>query len=180
MFLVTVDATIAAAAFPALRQFFAEASPSDLSWVLNAYTILYAALLVPAGRRVDLHGSRRLFLIGVAVFTLASAAFGMAPGMESLIAARVVQAVGGAILTPASLALILDAFPPEKRTAISGMRSGVGALGAAAGPGAGGILIELATRRAAFVVNLPFRGVDPLVHLAPIADAGRSGRWRRA
>jgi MFS family permease len=156
VFLVSVDATIAVAAYPALRQSFAEASPSDLSWVLNAYTILYAALLVPAGRLVDLHGSRRLFLIGVAVFTLASAACGMAPGTGSLIAARIVQAVGGAILTPASLALILGAFPPEKRTAIVGMWSGVGALGAAVGPGAGGILIELATWRAAFLMNLPF------------------------
>lgn len=134
---------------------FEEASPSDVSWVLNAYTILYAALLAPAGRLVDLHGSRRLFLIGVTVFTLASAACGMAPGTGSLIAARVFQAIGGAILTPASLALILGAFPSEKRTAIVGMWSGVGALGAAVGPGAGGILIELATWRAAFLVNLP-------------------------
>jgi EmrB/QacA subfamily drug resistance transporter len=156
VFLVSVDATIVVAAFPALLQSFAGASPTDLSWVLNAYTILYAALLVPAGRLVDLHGSRRLFLIGVVIFTLASAACGMAPGTGSLIAARVVQAVGGAILTPASLALILGAFPPEKRTAIVGMWSGVGALGAAVGPGAGGILIELATWRAAFLVNLPF------------------------
>ena len=159
VFLVSVDATIAVAAFPALRLSFADAAPSDLSWVLNAYTILYAALLVPAGRLVDLHGSRRLFLIGVAVFTLASAACGLAPGTGSLIAARIVQAVGGAILTPASLALILGAFPPEKRTAVVGMWSGVGALGAAVGPGAGGILIELATWRAAFLVNLPFGAV---------------------
>jgi EmrB/QacA subfamily drug resistance transporter len=155
VFLVSVDATIAVAAFPALRLSFSEATASDLSWVLNAYTILYAALLVPAGRLVDLHGSRRLFLIGVTVFTLASAACGLAPGTGSLIAARVFQAVGGAILTPASLALILGAFPSERRTAIVGMWSGVGALGAAFGPGAGGILIELASWRAAFLVNLP-------------------------
>ena len=155
VFLVSVDATIAVAAFPDLRQSFAATAPADLSWVLNAYTILYAALLVPAGRLVDLLGSRRLFLIGVALFTLASAACGMAPGTGALIAARVVQAVGGAILTPASLALILGAFPADRRTAIVGMWSGFGALGAAVGPGAGGILIELATWRAAFLVNLP-------------------------
>ncbi len=155
VFMVSVDATIAVAAFPDLRQSFADTAPSDLSWVLNAYTILYAALLVPAGRLVDLHGSRGLFLIGLAVFTLASAACGLAPGTGSLIIARVVQAVGGAILTPASLALILGAFPSEKRTAVVGMWSGVGALGAAVGPGAGGILIELASWRAAFLVNIP-------------------------
>ena len=156
VFLVSVDATIAVAAFPALRSSFADTSPATLSWVLNAYTILYAALLVPAGRLVDLHGAKRLFLFGVALFTLASAACGMAPGTNSLIAARVVQAVGGAVLTPASLALILGAFPADKRSAIVGLWSAAVALGAAVGPGAGAILIELATWRAAFLVNLPF------------------------
>ncbi len=156
VFLVSVDATIAVAAFPALRSSFADTSPATLSWVLNAYTILYAALLVPAGRLVDLHGARRLFLFGVALFTLASAACGMAPGTGSLIAARVVQAVGGAVLTPASLALILGAFPAGQRSAIVGLWSAAGALGAAVGPGAGAVLIELATWRAAFLVNLPF------------------------
>lgn len=156
VFLVSVDATIAVAAFPALRTSFAETSPTTLSWVLNAYTILYAALLVPAGRLVDLHGAKRLFLFGVALFTLASAACGLAPGTTTLIAARIVQAVGGAVLTPASLALILGAFPADKRSAIVGLWSAAGALGAAVGPGAGAILIELATWRAAFLVNLPF------------------------
>jgi EmrB/QacA subfamily drug resistance transporter len=155
VFLVSVDATIAVAAFPALRASLSDTSPATLSWVLNGYTILYAALLVPAGRLVDLHGAKRLFLFGVAVFTLASAACGMASGPGSLIAARTVQAVGGAVLTPASLALILRAFPANKRSAIVGLWSAAGALGAAVGPGAGAILIELATWRAAFLVNLP-------------------------
>jgi len=155
VFVVSVDATIAVAAFPALRSSSVDTSPATLSWVLNAYTILYAALLVPAGRLVDLHGARRLFLFGVALFTLASAACGMAPGTGSLIAARVVQAVGGAVLTPASLALILGAFPADKRSAVVGLWSAAGALGAAVGPGAGSVLIELATWRAAFLVNLP-------------------------
>lgn len=156
VFLVSVDGSIAVAAFPALRSSFADTSPATLSWVLNAYTILYAALLVPAGRLVDLHGARRLFLFGVALFTLASAACGMAPGTGTLVAARIVQAVGGAVLTPASLALILGAFPADKRSAIVGLWSAAGALGAAVGPGTGAILIELATWRAAFLVNLPF------------------------
>lgn len=156
VFMVSVDATIAVAAFPALRADFAGTSPATLSWVLNAYTILYAALLVPGGRLVDLHGARRLFLFGVTLFTLASVACGMAPGTTPLIAARMVQAVGAAVLTPASLALILGAFPAEKRGAIVGLWSAAGALGAAVGPGAGAILIELASWRAAFLVNLPF------------------------
>ncbi len=156
VFLVSVDTSIAVAAFPALRSAFAETSPATLSWVLNAYTILYAALLVPAGRLIDLHGAKRLFLFSVALFTLASGACGMAPGTTALIAARAVQAVGGAVLTPASLALILGAFPSEKRSAVVGLWSAAGALGAAVGPGTGAILIELASWRAAFLVNLPF------------------------
>lgn len=155
VFLVAVDTTIAVAAFPALRSSFASTSPATLSWVLNAYTILYAALLVPAGRLVDLHGARRLFLLGLALFLAASAVCGMAPGTATLIAARAVQAVGGAVLSPASLTLILRAFPPEKRSAIVGLWSAAGALGAALGPGAGAALIELASWRAAFLVNLP-------------------------
>ncbi len=155
VFLVAVDATIAVAAFPALRSSFAETAPATLSWVLNAYTILYAALLVPAGRLVDLHGARRLFLLGVTLFLLASAVCGMAPGLGTLIGARVVQAVGGALLSPASLTLILRSFPPGKRSAIVGLWSAAGALGAAIGPGAGAMLIQLATWRAAFLVNLP-------------------------
>jgi EmrB/QacA subfamily drug resistance transporter len=155
LFLVSVDATIAVATFPALRSSFSQTSPATLSWVLNACTILYAALLVPAGRLVDLHGAKRLFLFGVTLFTLASAVCGLAPGTATLIAARTVQAVGGAVLTPASLALILGAFPADRRSAIVGLWRAAGALGAAVGPGAGAILIELASWRAAFPVNLP-------------------------
>lgn len=156
VFLVSVDATIAVAAFPALRSSFSQTSPATLSWVLNAYTILYAALLVPAGRLVDLHGAKRQFLFGVTLFTLASAVCGMVPGIASLSAAHTVQAVGGAVLTPAALALILGAFPADKRSAIVGLWSAAGALGAALAPGAGAFLIELASWRAAFLVNLPF------------------------
>ena len=155
VFLVSVDATIAVAAFPALRPSFSQTSPATLSWVLKDYTILYAALLGPAGRLVDQHGAKRLFLFGGTLFTLASAACGLAPGTSALIAARPVQAVGGAVLTPASLALILGAFPANKRSAIVGLWSVAGALGAAVGLGAGSILIELASWRAAFLVNLP-------------------------
>lgn len=177
VFLVAVDATIAVAAFPALRSSFPQTSPATLSWVLNAYTILYAAILVPAGRLVDLHGAKRLFLFGVALFTLASAACGMASGTTALITARAVQAVGGAVLTPASLALILGAFPANRRSAMVGLWSAAGALGAAVGPGAGAILIELATWRAAFLVNLPVGGVILwlAVRRLPVAKGADAG-----
>ncbi|MFN6056869.1 MAG: MFS transporter, partial [Paracoccaceae bacterium] len=113
---------------------FAATSPVTLSWVLNAYTILSAAFHVPAGRLVDVHGAKRLFLFGVALFTLSCAACGVATGTTPLIAARILQAVGSVMLTPASLALILGAFPADKRSAIVGLWSAAGALGAAVGP----------------------------------------------
>lgn len=154
-FLVSMDGTIAIAAFPALREAFQGATPSALSWVLNAYTIVYAALLIPFGRLADMIGPREVFLWGIALFTFASLICGLAPSQPMLVAARVVQAVGGAMLTPASLTLILAAFPKNKRAQVVGLWGAVGALAAALGPGLGGALIELAGWRAAFLVNLP-------------------------
>lgn len=154
-FLVSLDSTIAIAAFPALREAFPAASASTLSWVLNAYTIVYAALLIPFGRLADKIGARSVFLWGTALFGLASIACGLAPTSDFLVGARVVQAAGGAMLTPASLTLILSAFPADKRAAVVGLWSAVGALAAALGPGVGGLLIELGGWRSAFLINIP-------------------------
>jgi MFS family permease len=155
VFLVSLDATIVLAAFPALRHAFPAVAPATLSWVLNAYTIVYAALLVPAGRFADTHRRRRVFLGGVALFGLASALSGVAPDPASLIAFRVMQAVGAAALTPASLALILAAFPPQKRAVAVGLWGAVGALAAAFGPAVGGWLVQLAGWQSVFLVNVP-------------------------
>src|SRR5688572_9891370 len=100
VFMSFLDVTIVNVAFPELEREFAESSRADLSWVLNAYNILFAALLVPAGRIADLVGRRRMFLIGIAIFLAASALCGVAGSVETLVAARVLQAVGGAILVP--------------------------------------------------------------------------------
>lgn len=155
VFLVSLDATVVVAAFPALRTAFPGTSAADLSWVLNAYTIVYAALLVPAGRLADLLGRRRLFLQGVALFTLASALCGLAPSPVALIALRVLQAAGAALLTPASLALILRAFPPQQRAVAVSLWSAVGAFAAALGPAAGSWLIEQTSWPWIFLINLP-------------------------
>lgn len=154
-FLVSLDSTIAIAAFPPLREAFPAVSPAGLSWILNAYTIVYATLLIPFGRLADSVGARSVFIWGLVLFGLASLACGLAPTSGSLILARVVQAIGGAMLTPASLTLILNAFPPGKRAAIVGLWGAVGALAAALGPGAGGLLIETGGWRSAFLVNIP-------------------------
>jgi EmrB/QacA subfamily drug resistance transporter len=155
VFMVSLDATVVVAAFPVFREAFLEASASQLSWVLNGYTIIYAALLMPAGRWADLHGRKRAFLLGLAVFTGASAVCGFSISPSMLIAARACQAVGAAMLTPATLALTLHAFPIERRAVAVGLWSAFGALAAALGPVAGSCLIETISWPAIFLINLP-------------------------
>ena len=155
VFLVSLDATIGFAAFPALSASFSQASYAEVSWVLTAYAIVYAALLVPAGRLADLLGRKRLFLIGVALFSVASGLCGLATELSWLIGCRVLQAVGAALLTPTSLALILDAFPAEKRTVVVGLWGAVGALAAALGPSVGALIIQASSWHWVFLLNVP-------------------------
>ncbi len=143
------------AAFDALRHSFPGASAADVSWVLNAYTVVYAAMLIPAGALADAHGRKRIFLIGGAVFIAASAACGMAGSVGWLIAARVAQAIGAALLTPASLSLVLAAFPVERRSVVVSVWGAVGGLAAAVGPSLGSWVIAHAGWPWAFYINVP-------------------------
>src|SRR4051794_27738520 len=154
-FVAFLDATIVNIAFPDMARSFPEASRSDLSWVLNAYNIIFAALLVPAGRLADLVGRRRLFLGGLAVFTASSAICAAAQSPEMLVAARVVQAAGGAALVPTSIAFLLAEFPVEERATGVGLWAAAGAVAAAVGPSLGGLLIEADSWRLVFLVNVP-------------------------
>lgn len=171
IFLVSLDVTSAVVTFPALRTYYPEASPALLSWVINASAILYAALLVPAGRLADLVGRKRIFVIGLAVFTGASVLCAAAPGVGWLIGARALQAVGGALLTPCALALVLDAFAPERRAAVMGLWSAVGALAATIGPTAGSILVDAFSWRAVFLANVP---VGVIILVAALRNLGES------
>ena len=155
VFMGFLDVTIVNVAFADLERDFEEASRADLSWVLNAYNIVFAALLVPAGRLADILGRKRLFIVGVIVFLAASAACGLAGSVELLVAARVLQAVGGAILVPTSLSLVLPEFPPSQRATAIAIWTATGAVAAALGPSLGGLLIDEAGWRFAFFVNLP-------------------------
>ena len=124
-FLAFLDATIVNVAFPSIRESFQESSIGALSWVLNAYNIVFAAFLVAAGRFADLLGRRRMFTGGVVIFTARLGVCAVAPSLGFLIAARAVQAVGAALLVPASLALVIEAFPRERartRSACGGDR----------------------------------------------------------
>jgi EmrB/QacA subfamily drug resistance transporter len=154
VFMGFLDVTIVNVAFPSIRHAFPEASVADLSWVLNAYNVVFAALLVPAGRLADLVGRRRLFFVGFGLFLVASAACGLAPSVGVLVAARVVQAAGAALLMPTSLGLVLPEFPPERRASATALWAATGAVAAATGPSLGGLLIEWTDWRLVFFVNL--------------------------
>lgn len=149
VFVAALDATAVVAAYPALRAQCSGVSVATLSWTLNAYTIIYAALLVPAGRWADLHGRKLVFMQGLVLFTVASCLCAVAPGIETLVAVR------AALLTPAGLALVLSAFPRDKRAAAVGLFSAVGALAAAVGRAFGSWVIDNASWRWVFLINVP-------------------------
>ena len=153
-FLASLDLFIVNIAFPEIRTAFGNADLAAMSWILNGYTVVFAAFLNPAGRLGDRYGHRRMFLWGLVVFTAASAACGLAPSFAMLVTARVVQAVGAAMLMPSSLALLLAAVPASRRAVAVGTWSAVGAMAAALGPPVGGLLVE-ASWRWIFFVNVP-------------------------
>ncbi len=154
VFMSSLDLFIVNIAFPSIERDFGHTSLSSLSWVVSGYSIVFAALLVPAGRWADAFGRKRAFLLGLAVFVLASAACAAAPSVEFLIAARVVQAAGGAMMLPTSLGLILPEFAPSERHAAIGAWAATGGIAAATGPPLGGLLVQ-ADWRLVFLVNVP-------------------------
>jgi EmrB/QacA subfamily drug resistance transporter len=177
VFLSILDLFIVNIAFPDLRGDFEGSSLSGLSWVLTAYAILYAAVLVPAGRLGDLYGRRRLFVIGLVLFTLGSLLCAVAPSLEALVAARVLQGIGAAALTPNSLGLVLPLFPPEKRSTVIGAWAGIGAVGASIAPPLGGLLVEVSWRLI-FIVNVPL-GLIAIVLALRLAPEVRDARATR-
>jgi EmrB/QacA subfamily drug resistance transporter len=154
VFMASLDLFIVNIAFPAISRHFGHASLGSLSWVLSGYAIVFAALLVPAGRWADAFGRKRAFLLGLAIFVVASAACAAAPSVGALIAARLVQAAGGALMLPTSLGLMLPEFEPEKRHVAIGLWAATGGIAAAAGPPLGGLLVQ-ADWRLVFLVNVP-------------------------
>ncbi len=154
-FLAFLDTTIVNVSFPSISASFPEADRSELSWILDAYFIVIAALLIPAGALADRYGRKRVFLGSVALFIAASLACAVAPSVEALVVGRVIQGAGAAVIATVSMALILPEFPPERRAAGVGIWGAAAALAAALGPPLGGVLTELADWRLIFLVNLP-------------------------
>jgi EmrB/QacA subfamily drug resistance transporter len=162
VFMSFLDATIVNIAFPSIRASFSSASLGDLSWVINAYNIVFASLLVPAGRLADRVGRKRVFLGGVLLFLAASVACGLAPSVSVLTGARAIQAAGAAALVPTSLGLLLPEFPLEQRATATALWGATGGIAAATGPALGGVLIDAFDWRAVFFVNL-FIGLPAIV-----------------
>jgi EmrB/QacA subfamily drug resistance transporter len=154
VFMSSLDLFIVNLAFPYIGRDFHGSDLSSLSWILNGYSIVFAATLVPAGRWADRIGRRRMFVAGLVIFGIGSLGSGVAPTIALLIAARTVQAVGAGMMVPASLSLLLDVVPPADRARAIGTWSAWGALGAALGPVIGGGLVQLSWRWV-FWINIP-------------------------
>src|SRR5690348_5966291 len=174
--MVLLEATVVNVALPAIGRDLG-AGVAGLQWTLNGYVLTLAALVLPAGSLSDLYGRRGMFILGVAAFAAASALCAAAPAIQLLAAARIGQGVGGALLTPGSLAIIDAVFVPGDRTRAIGAWAGLTAVAAAAGPPVGGYLTDALSWRAVFLISLP---VGALVIVAAVVKVPESRDSTRA
>lgn len=171
-----IDGTVVNVALPAIQRDL-QATAIGVQWVVEAYALFLSALLLVGGSFGDRYGRKRVFLIGVAIFTLASIWCGLAPNIEQLILARAFQGIGGALLVPGSLSIISASFPPEERGRAIGTWSGFSAITMAIGPVFGGWLIENVSWRAIFFLNIPLAAAVILISLRHITET-RAHRQR--
>jgi EmrB/QacA subfamily drug resistance transporter len=170
LFMIMLDNTVVNVALPSIQRDL-HATLSSLEWTVNAYTLTFAVLLVTGGRLGDIFGRRKMFLFGVVVFGLSSAAIGLAPNDTVLVAFRAVQGVGAAFMMPATLSIITQAFPPHQRGTAIGTWAGVSALALAIGPVVGGFLTENVSWRAIFFINPPIAAMAVAVTLFAASES---------
>jgi len=154
LFMIMLDNTVVNVALPAIERDL-HVSISSLEWVVTAYALTFAALLITGGKLGDLYGRKRIFIVGIAVFTLSSLACGLAPSAGFLIGARAVQGVGAALMNPASLSIITATFAPRERGQAIGIWAGVSAMALAIGPLVGGLIVDNINWNWIFFINVP-------------------------
>src|SRR3982075_4309461 len=170
LFMIMLDSTVVNVALPSIQRGL-HASTASLEWTVNAYTLSFAVLLVTGGRLGDLFGRRRLFLAGVMIFAASSAAIGFSPNDTWLVAWRAVQGAGAALMMPATLSIITNAFPAEERGRAIGTWAGVSALALAIGPVLGGFLVQSGSWQAVFFINLPVAVAAVFVTLFAVVES---------
>jgi EmrB/QacA subfamily drug resistance transporter len=155
VFLAALDFYIVSIAIPAMLRGFHGTGITGISWVIGGYTVTYTAALLPAGGLADRYGRRRVFLGGLAIFTVAALGCAVAPSAGALVAARFVQGAGGGTITPIALTLIVPKFPPERRGSAVGLWAATQSAAVAAGPSVGGLLVSALGWRAVFLLQVP-------------------------
>src|SRR5438270_7236906 len=170
LFMIMLDNTVVNVALPSIGRDL-HVSISSLEWVVTAYALTFAALLITGGKLGDLMGRRRIFIVGIAIFTLSSLACGLAPTAGFLIGARAVQGVGAALMNPASLSIITATFPPRERGQAIGIWAGVSAMALAIGPLVGGLIVDNINWNWIFFINVPVGVVGIVVSQLVIKES---------
>ncbi|REJ07803.1 MFS transporter [Microbacterium bovistercoris] len=176
--LAFLDATIVNIAFPSIRESFPDDSIGTISWVLNAFNIVFAAFMIVFGRLGDVVGRKRLYLIGIGLFTIASVICALAPSVGMLVAGRILQALGAAMIVPASLALVIEGFPAGKRARAVGLWAAAAAVAAGLGPPLGGLVVEAGGWTWAFWINLPLGVIAWWLGRRQLVNSRAPGRRR--
>jgi EmrB/QacA subfamily drug resistance transporter len=171
LFMIMLDNTVVNVALPTIGRDF-DTGLSELEWVVNGYALTFGVLMLTGGKLADLLGRRRIFIVGLAIFTLASLACGLATSAEFLIGARVVQGVGSALMNPATLSIIIATFPPRQRGMAIGIWAGVSAMALAIGPLLGGLITDHIHWSWVFFINVPV-GILAIVVARLVIDESR-------